>query len=123
MVKEIYIRTPEDPDYVPGVIDYSNEVEQLISQIRMILGTKKGDVIGAYDFGVDLEYLVFSTKVSSDAIKEKVMDQITTYCYISPNLNLDIEVNFGNSGNGYDYALVDIIINGIKSLGFLIDKD
>lgn len=123
MTKEIYIRTPEDPDFIPDVIDYSNEIEQLLSQVRLVLGTKKGDVLGSYDFGVDLEYLVFSTKVSSETIRQKIMDQITSYCYISPNLSFDIQVSFGASGKGYDYALVDVIINGVKSLGFLIDKD
>lgn len=123
MVKEIYIRTPEDPEFVPGIIDYSNEIEQVISQMRMILGTNHGEVIGTYDFGLDLEYLIFKTKVSAEDIRKKILDQLSMYAYISPNLSVDVTVSFGKSEYGYDYALVDVTVNGTKAIGFLIDKD
>ena len=50
-IKEIYIRDDKDPYYDPKIIDYQNEVESVISQIRMILGTLNGQVFGDYDFG------------------------------------------------------------------------
>lgn len=122
MIKEIYTRTPDDPNFVPGVIDYSNEMESVISQIRMLLGTKEGDVLGAYDFGVDLTYLVFRTSVNAIELKQKIMDQIISYVHVGPNINLDINIEFGQSGYGYDIAVIDIIINGSKAIGFLVDQ-
>ena len=74
MVKEIYIRTPDDPNFVPNVLDYSNEVEFVLSEIRTLLGTKKGDVLGEYNFGVDLNYLVFNTRYSAIQMKEKITE-------------------------------------------------
>ena len=123
MVKEIYIRTPNDPNFVPNIIDYSNEVESTLSQLKMILGTNKGDVFGTYDFGLDLNYLVFGTKLPKEEIRQRVLDQSVSYGKISKNISLDIDINFGQSGYGYDYAIIDITINGKKTIGFLVDKD
>ena len=55
MIKEIYIRTPEDPYYSEGIIDFTNEAEEIITQIKILLGTAPGDVLCAPNFGVDLE--------------------------------------------------------------------
>ena len=123
MIREIYTRTPDDPNFVPGVLDYSNEMESIISQIRMLLGTKEGDVMGAYNFGVDLTYLVFKTNVNALDLKQKILDQIISYVHVGPNVSLDINIEFGQSGYGYDIAVVDIIINGNKAIGFLVDKN
>ena len=123
MVKEIYIRTPNDPNFVPNIIDYSNEVESTLSQLKMILGTNKGDVFGTYDFGLDLNYLVFGTKLPKEEIRQRLLDQIVSYGNISKNISFDIDINFGQSGYGYDYAIIDITINGKKTIGFLVDKD
>ena len=89
----------------------------------MILGTNKGDVFGTYDFGLDLNYLVFGTKLPKEEIRQRLLDQIVSYGNISKNISLDIDINFGQSGYGYDYAIIDITINGKKTIGFLVDKD
>ena len=123
MVKEIYIRTPNDPNYEEGVIEYSNEVESAISQIRMILETHNGEVLGAYNFGIDLDYLVFNTIRDSFSIEKEIQEQLSLYAHISKNLSVDVKVNFGNSNEGYDYAVVDVYLNGVKSVGFVVDKN
>ena len=122
-IKEIYIRDDKDPYYDDTIIDYQNEVEFVISQIRMILGTLNGQVFGDYDFGIDLEYMVFNTKYASNKIMEKLNDEIDKYVYHSDNISIYCDINFGDSGEGYDYAVLDIYINGAKSIGFLIDKN
>lgn len=123
MIKEIYIRTPEEQAYDDTIIDYSNEIESAISQIRMILGTENGEVLGAYDFGADISYLVFDTRKNSMEIEEKIKNQIEAYAHLGKNLTYGVEVEFGNSGEGYDYAVVNITLNGKKAIAFLIDKD
>ena len=122
-IKEIYIIDDKDPYYDDTIIDYQNEVESVISQIRMILGTLNGQVFGDYDFGIDLEYMVFNTKYASNKIMEKLNDEIDKYVYHSDNISIYCDINFGDSGEGYDYAVLDIYINGAKSIGFLIDKN
>lgn len=123
MIKEIYIRDESDPYFEKGIIDYSNEMENIVSQIKMILGTRKGQVLGDYDFGVDLEYMVFNTRASAGVVKSKIDEQISMYVNHSPKITIETDVNFGDSGLGYDYAIIDIYINGGKAIGFLIDKE
>lgn len=123
MIREIYIRDEKDPNFEPGIIDYSNEMENVISQIKMILGTNKSEVLGSYDFGVDLEYMVFNTKISAEEVQRNIEDQISTYVIHSDKISISTAINFGDSGLGYDYAIIDIYINGGKAIGFLIDKN
>lgn len=123
MIKEIYIRDENDPNFIPGVIDYSNEMERIISEIKMILGTEKGNVLGSYNFGVDLNYMVFNTKKSAEDVAKEIDDQIREYVTKGDNVTISTQVSFGDSGEGYDYAVIDIIINGRKAIGFLVDKE
>lgn len=123
MIREIYIRDENDPYYNPTILDYSNEVESVISQIKMILGTVPGQVFGNRQFGVDLEEMVFNTKISADRVMEKVNDQIHEYVKHEKNISVYCDINFGDSGKGYDYAILDIYINGVKTIGFAIDKN
>ena len=122
-IREIYIRNEKDPYYDPTIIDYQNEVESVISQLRMILGTKNGQVFGDYDFGIDLEYMVFNTKWAANQVLEKLNEQINLYLRHSDQISVYCDISFGDSGLGYDYAILDIYINGVKSIGFLIDKN
>ena len=123
MVKEIYIRDKSDPNYESGIIDYENDIENTISQIRVLLGTKEGDVLGNYPFGIDIEYLVFDTVKNSQEVKKLIEDKIRSYVVPSKNITIGVDVNFGDSGHGYDYAVIDIILNGKKAVGLLVDKD
>jgi hypothetical protein len=123
MIKDIYIRDENDPFYNPTIIDYANDNEYVISQIKMILSTNPGQVLGDYDFGVDLEYMVFGTKKNAEEIKEKIKQQIQTYVKLPLGMSVDCALNFGKDNNGSEYAVIDIYINGAKSIGFLIDKN
>lgn len=123
MIKEIYTRAKDDPFYEKGVIDYSNEVEAVITKIRTLLSTKPGDVLGDYNFGIDLDYLIFNTKASAKDIKKKIDDKISTYIPDTQNISVRTEINFGQSGYGYDYAVIDIYINGSKAVGLLVNKE
>lgn len=123
MINEIYIRPKSDPYYEEGIIDYANEMENIISQIRMVLGTLPGQVLGDADFGIDLEYIVFNTRAAASEVVQKLNEQISNYVVHSDNVTISTDVNFGDSGRGYDYAVIDIYINGVKAIGFLVDKD
>ena len=123
MFKEIYIRDESDPFYAPTLIEYANEVENVISQIRMILGTKPTEMVGDPAFGVDIEYAVYNTKHSAEIIANSIREQIETYVNHSDKISIDVDVKFGDSGKGYDYSIIDISLNGVKAIGFLVDKN
>ena len=54
MIKEIYIRTPEDPYYSEGIIDFTNEAEEIITQIKILLGTAPHNLLYAPNFNIYL---------------------------------------------------------------------
>lgn len=123
MVKEIYIRTEDDPMCVPGIVDFSNEIESVITKVKMLLGTSPGDVLGDSNFGIDIEYLVFNTKQSALDIQDKLNELLLTYIPTSQNVSLSLQINFGKTAKGNDFGIIDVYINGKKAIGFLVDKD
>lgn len=123
MIREIYTRTKDDPYYEDGIIDFTNEVESMITKVRTLLSTKPGEVLGDYRFGLNLEYLVFNTKIPASEIEREISDKLSTYVPNTNTINISTKVSFGHSGYGYDYAVVDIYINGTKAVGLLIDKE
>jgi hypothetical protein len=123
MIKEIYIRTPEDPYYEEGIIDFSNEAEEIITQLKVLLGTTPGDVLGEPNFGIDLDYLVFGTRRNSMSIEKDINEAIDAYIPHSNNISISVKMNFGKSDLGGEYGVLDVYLNGVKSVGFLVDKN
>lgn len=119
MLKEIYLRNPDDPLYRPDVLEHSSSLENLVGQIRMLLFTKKGDVMGSYDFGVDLEGDIFSLNLSQSALETKIRDQVYRYCPDASNFGVTVDVKFFR-GTVRDIVLIDIIIDETKVLGVIV---
>ena len=121
MVKEIYIRNENDPKYDDTLIDTVDPIEGIIAKIRVILGTSKGQVLGDYDIGVDLERLVFKTIQTQTDIEDVILKQINKYISTYPNYKVVPKVSFGHHTDGYDYAIVDIYINDVRTVGILVE--
>ena len=123
MVNEIFIREETDPYYVDGVLETGNTTEKIISKIRMFLGTVPGDVLGDDNFGIDIEYLVFNTKQSAKEIEKQINERLLSYLGNIGNVSVDVNVSFGQDINGgSDYAVIDFSLNGVKSIGILVDQ-
>lgn len=119
MLKEIYLRDPEDKYYTPDILEHSSDLENLLGQIRMILFTKQGDVMGSYNFGFNLEDNLFLFNLSEGEIKRKLLDMISTYCLDIDKFKIDLDVQFFN-GSVRDVCLIDIIVDGQKQIGVLV---
>lgn len=120
MIREIYLRNIEDPNYQEGILEHSNDVESIIQQIRMILGTDYGQVLGDCNFGVSLKKLVFQTKIPKQKIEQLIQEQINDYVN-TKNYSVTTKVSFGKSSLSSDYAIVDIIINQKAVLGIIVE--
>ena len=80
MMIDLYLRAPGDPNYVENVTSSTNELENTISQIRMTLLTRKGEVLGEPDFGFDpTKYLFEFEGFDMDPIEKEANDQIQEY--------------------------------------------
>jgi hypothetical protein len=119
MIHEIYNRSPQDPNYVFGVLEHSDAIESIITKIKMILSTSQGQVLGDLNFGVGLEDLVFETRINKMELEEKIKSQIMQYVDESKDYKIVPQVSFGRA-DGYDYAVIDIFINDQKVVGILV---
>jgi len=119
MVKEIYIRNPEDPNYQYNVFEHSDPIESIIAKLRMMLGTTQGQVLGDINFGVGIEDLIFETKVNKVELEEKITKQIQQYISESSQFRISPSVSFGQA-DGFDFCIIDILINNEKVIGVLV---
>lgn len=119
MIKDLYIRKPSDPNYVYGVMEHSNIVERIITKIKVILGTRRGDVLGDMNFGVGIEDKVFETQLNQTELEEEIQSQIEQYISESAQYQISSKVSFGRA-EGYDYAVIDFYIDSVKTAGILI---
>lgn len=120
MIRDIYIRDPKDPNFKFGVLEHSDPIESIISKIKVLFGTRQGQVFGDLNMGIGLEDLVFETKINRNELEERIKRQIYQYVSEASDYRIEPRVSFGKSDEGYDYCLVDIIINDSKAIGILV---
>src|SRR3989304_1417726 len=70
--RERYMRNSDDPNFKDNLLEVSDEIEILISQIKMILLTDQGDILGAPDFGMSLESLLFTFDANAFTVEQKL---------------------------------------------------
>lgn len=117
MAVDVYLRLPNDPNYVASYVEVEDNVSNFVQQVEMILTTKPGEVLGFPDFGVNLDGYLWNNYVTSGTIKNDIRSQIRKYC---PNyqaiIPYDISVQFVR-GEIVDGIIIDIVIDGRKILG------
>ena len=123
MIRELYCKLPTDLDYEP-MVESIDEIFNLLQQIRVVLGTKPGEVLGTPMFGCNLEKYLFRMNLDKDEILTAIRQEILDYVYYDSNKwNLSIDVLFGKNANDpYEYALIDISINEKKCLGIIVNQ-
>ena len=45
------------------------------------------------------------------------------YIPYSNNISISVKMSFGKSDAGYDFGVLDVYLNGVKAVGFLVDKN
>jgi hypothetical protein len=119
MARELYMRDPTDPNYKSGILEISDEVEMLIVQIKMILYTRPGEVLGAPDFGVALEDQLFVFNVNEYALRSMLQDQVMKFVPLSEKYQVKFNISFAQ-GTVRDICLIDVLINGTPLFGILV---
>lgn len=110
-VKDLVIRYPGHPRYQEGRIVEDDELEVIIQKLEMILFTNKGEVLGNVDIGVNLEYYLWQTKVTTGTLKKKVQEQIFKYIPELIQIGYDLSVNI-YEGVVQDILYLDFVIKG-----------
>jgi hypothetical protein len=119
MAREIYTRNPSDPNYKENQLETNDEIEMLLGQLRMILFTNRGEVLGAPDFGVNLEECLFSMNFNEYALRALLLDQMTKFCPLAQKYQVRFEVTFAK-GTVRDLCLIDTYVDGTKAFGLLV---
>ena len=123
MIHEIYNKLPTESNYRIAV-ETVDEIEYIVQQLRMVLGTTPGEVLGSPLFGIDLEQYLFNYNYNQKEIHDLILYNLTMHVYYDrEKYNVDIDVKFGqNKTDRTDYALIDIKVNELKYVGVLVTK-
>lgn len=108
-VKDLVIRYDGHPKYEYNRIVEDDELEVIVQKLEMVLFTNKGEVLGDNELGVNLEYYLWQTRVTSGNLKNKVEEQISKYI---PELN--------SLGYTFDVVLYEGTLRDILYLNFII---
>lgn len=119
MARDLYLRDTDDPNYDPNLIDIDDELEMLISQIKMLLLTAPGEVMGDPNFGIDLEGKLFDTKVDGNKLKKDILNQMREHCPLALQYDINFNIKFFK-GTTNDAVLIDIVIDGRKIFGVFV---
>lgn len=120
MIREIYCKLTSDPNYKKN-IESQNEIENILQQCRVVLGTKKGQVLGSYEFGMNLDEYLFKYNFNEVEVLYRINQMLASYVYYNTQkYTVFAQVSYGKADDTSDYAVVDIYINDRPCLGILV---
>ena len=119
---DFFFRDPTDPNYRTGIFESTDQIENTITQIRMTLLTRKGEVLGEPGFGFDATGYLFEfeggpldhiEKVADEQIHNYVM-MSKIYTIVATPFTLDEISDIHKSGLG-----ITVEVNGIRAFAAL----
>lgn len=123
MIREIYCRMPSDRSYKKNV-ESTDEIENILTQIKVVLGTHKGQVLGSFNFGINLNDYIFNYNFNDTEIQYLVNSMLAQYVYYDTRkYNVYAQVSWGHADDNSDYGLIDVYINERACLGILVDQN
>lgn len=120
MAREIYMRDPSDPYYKSDILEVNDEAEMLISQIKMMLFTNRGEILGAPDFGANLEEYLFTFNVNEFSLRTMLMDQTMKFIPMAEKYQVDYDIKFAR-GTVRDICLIDVKLLSQPVFGVVIN--
>lgn len=117
-MKDFYFRNEQDPNYLPDILETSDTIECLITQIRMCLETNNGDVLGAYYFGVGFDELLFKQNIDLNNLCRRVKTHIKEYSLLSHDFVVDCGAKTIYNDSFREDAILDISVNEQSILGY-----
>ena len=108
-IKDLNIRGVGHPKYNSDRLLEDRPMEFIIQKIENVLFSKKGDVLGDYNFGCNLEYYLWSTGAPESKIKRIITEQLQKYVPELSFLEHTIDVGL-YEGTTKDILYIDIKI-------------
>lgn len=118
-ISEIYLRVPSDDFFENDRLEVTNEIEALVDKIRMVMLTKKGELLGDPNFGVDLESYIFETYFDKKGIQREIQTQFALYIPEMKKYEI-LTSAYLSEGEFRSDIIVDIFVNQERLIGFKI---
>ena len=118
-MREIYNRDPLDPNYNPYQIEVTDPTEVCVGQLKMILLTNKGEVLGDPKFGLNLEDLIFNLELSESSIRKELDLFLKVYVPLFSVLGGSYDLKF-YVGTLRDIATLDFRFNSNSGLSPIV---
>ena len=119
---DFFFRNQLDPNYRIGIYESRDQIENTITQIRMTLLTKKGEVLGEPEFGFDATGYLFEFEGRSlDHIEKVVDEQIHNYVMMSKIYTIVANpFTLNDLSDNYKAGLgITVEVNGIRAFAAL----
>lgn len=122
-IKDIYNKLPTDINYIP-IIETDDETQFILQQIKMILGTRPGEVLGSPTMGINLKQYLFNYSMDTQLVRRRIIEHLAKYVYYdTQKYDVDVDVKYGkDADNGSDYAVIDISVNQRKIMGIMVNQ-
>ena len=122
-MRELNLRDESDPNYRASMLEVNDDIEALIYQIKMTLGTNRGEVLGEAGFGADLDGMLFMSEFSGNGFNMAVANQIETYSELAQVYPVGVQVVQMQISQYRNAVMLDIKIQGKSMFGVLLGND
>lgn len=116
---EFYIKSIDDPHFDKYKLQSESDIAQVITQLEVLLFTKKGEVLGEPDFGCDLESLIFEFSYNDYQLTREINQQIDRYCPLARRLQTVVSTTY-ERGEDRDAIFIDITIDSQYQIKVII---
>lgn len=117
---DLYFKSENDITYDASKIEENSELQNLIAQIKMLIFTNTGNILGATDLGLNIDKLIFDTSYNKNIILANFKNQTRDYLKYDRSLyNVEYDINFFK-GTSRDIGVLSVDINGQRALDILI---
>ena len=115
-LRDFYLRQDGDPAFRPDQLEVYDDLEFALQQIKMTLFTKKGEVLGEPDFGIDIEKYLFEFNIDPLALSREADAQIIKYVSEAKKRNISVRpANYSDDRANRDIFVLLIDVPEIKS--------
>ena len=111
--KDFTVRWTGHPKFNSSKIIEDNVVEVIVQKLEMLLFTDSKEIMGneGYNFGADLEYYIWETKVANSILQNKIKNQISLYVPELDVIGYELELSF-YEGDYRDILSLNFTIKG-----------
>ena len=107
----MYMKYEGHPRFHSNRIVEDDVIEVIVQKLEMILFSDKGSLIGEPEFGCNLEYFLWQTKVPSSDLESLITNQINLYIPEMNAIGYDFSLDL-YEGSYRDILYLNFIIKG-----------